>query len=173
MTVGVIDSMVALLPDPDETDPGQVQAWVNAFAAVLELVYGVDVVPVTVRARKSLVEAPVASNGSTPPAAPAASAGPPRRRRSWSEDQKREGAHRGHDVGPAKAAREFGVVVSLMRTWMAKYPASRPAPAPTRRSSAHAEPEEPTVAHQFPATGPIERRPIDQDAARARAGQSL
>lgn len=194
---GVVESMVALLPDPEDAEPAAVQAWINAFAAVLELVYRVDVVPVTVRSRPSIARSatpatvndpltltppPAASNGSSPPpvAPPAARCGARRRRRSYSVEQKQAGAALGREIGKAAASRRLEVHATQIKAWMVQYPAmpdeGRPKPMARRLADAQpamAQPSDQSGVHQFPEAGPIERRPIDQDAARARAGQAL
>lgn len=72
--------------------------------------------------KRAAVAKPRAAAGPPPAAGPAQSVGR-RARRSHTEETKREGARLGREVGPTKAAAQLDVAVSLVRNWMAAYPA--------------------------------------------------
>lgn len=48
-----------------------------------------------------------------------------RTRRVWTDSDKRDGAALGHQIGAEKAAQQVGIVSSLMRQWMRRYPADQ------------------------------------------------
>lgn len=172
----LVSALVELLPEHNATEQ-QIDAWLQAASSVLRVAYDVGA-PAPPREsrianREPRTEEPQAA--APPPPRPKRTPGPataPRRaRRSFSTEEKQEGARLYRELGPAAAAKRLDVVQSLLRTWNIQYPAMPEAPSNGGTSPADAQPS--VVRPTFPSASPGTRHPVDHDAARARAVEAL